>query len=114
MTHTCILIKAKEEYMDCEITSCCGHGPITRENFCSECGRAIVRDNNTPPEAVCDPEFDEKVVVTNSEKHPEDWSVRHFSHKRNGQFYCFPHGFNAENAKEVRPYLKMKRIIIFP
>jgi len=30
-------------YCDVDKTSCCGHGPITNEKHCPNCGRKIIR-----------------------------------------------------------------------
>jgi len=32
-----------DEFYACDVTSCCGVGPIVREKYCPECGKRILR-----------------------------------------------------------------------
>ena len=46
--NTCKVVNSKEEddelgIFECDVTSCCSIGPIVRENYCSSCGKKIIR-----------------------------------------------------------------------
>ena len=41
--NTCNLIRDKNEWPECILTDCCGIGPITYENYCSSCGKKIIK-----------------------------------------------------------------------
>ena len=41
--NTCNLIRDKNEWPECILTDCCGIGPITYENYCSNCGKKIIK-----------------------------------------------------------------------
>ena len=43
VTYGCRLEKATEDFIECEVTTCCKVGPIVNEKFCSSCGKEIVR-----------------------------------------------------------------------
>ena len=40
---TCKVVNDNDEKFPCDVTTCCNVGPITRENYCPNCGAKIVR-----------------------------------------------------------------------
>jgi hypothetical protein len=42
-TETCKVIPDNDEMFPCDVTDCCGIGPIVREKYCPECGKKIER-----------------------------------------------------------------------
>lgn len=40
----CFLEKSSDDFIECDVTSCCNIGPITRENYCPNCGKKIKRE----------------------------------------------------------------------
>lgn len=43
LAYGCRLEKATEDFIECEVTTCCKVGPIVNEKFCSSCGKEIIR-----------------------------------------------------------------------
>ena len=42
-TKTCKVVNDNDDEFPCDVTTCCGVGPITRENYCPNCGAKIQR-----------------------------------------------------------------------
>ena len=40
---TCKVVNDNDEEFPCDVTTCCNVGPITRENYCPNCGAKIQR-----------------------------------------------------------------------
>ncbi len=40
---TCTIENDNDNTFPCEVTSCCKMGPITRENYCPNCGKKIIK-----------------------------------------------------------------------
>lgn len=40
----CTLIEVDEDFIICDVASCCKRGPITDQKYCSECGNKIIRE----------------------------------------------------------------------
>ena len=38
---TCKVVNDNDDEFPCDVTTCCGVGPITRENYCPNCGAKI-------------------------------------------------------------------------
>lgn len=40
---TCKVVNDNDDEFPCDVTTCCSVGPITRENYCPNCGAKIER-----------------------------------------------------------------------
>lgn len=40
---TCKVVNDNDDEFPCDVTACCSVGPITRENYCPNCGAKIER-----------------------------------------------------------------------